>query len=160
MTQGKACSPEQARVLLQERVMPALERQAALYDQLAGFGPRQDELIASGEGDGLLRLMAERQDVVDKLVEVHQGLEDVRGHWGAFVEALPAQDRSELGQRLDALKALAARVHEQDSRTRQHLDGVRDRMQTSMKDLGRGKGALRAYGGPATRAPAHQDREA
>ena len=160
MTNGNACSPEDARALLQDRVMPALERQAALYEQLAGFGPTQDELIASGEGDGLLRLMAERQGVVDELVEVHTGLEDVRGRWDAFVEALPTEQRRALGERLDELKALAARVHEQDSRTRQHLDGARDRMQTSMTGLGRGKGALRAYGGSPTRAPAHQDREA
>ncbi|MFI4883409.1 MAG: hypothetical protein ACIAQU_12580 [Phycisphaerales bacterium JB064] len=160
MTQGKACSPEDARALLRDRVMPALERQAALYDQLAGFGPRQDELIAEGEGDGLLRLMSERQDVVDALVEVHRGLEDVRDRWDAFVEALPADERSELGQRLDALKALAAQVHEQDSRTRQNLDGARDRMQSTMGNLGRAKGALRAYGGSPMRAPVHQDREA
>ncbi len=160
MTQGKACGPDSARGLLRERVLPALERQAALYDQLAAFGPRQDELIASGEGDQLLRLMADRQTVVDELVEVHQGLEDVRGDWHGFVGALPADERAMLGERLDALKVLAARVHEQDSRTREHLDGARDRVHGSMGELGRAKGAMRAYGGVATRSPIHQDREA
>jgi len=160
MTQAKARTAEDARALLHERVMPALERQAALYDQLAGFGPRQDELIARGEGDDLLRLMAERQGVVDELVEVHQGLESIRSNWDAFVDALPADERAELGQRLDELKVLAARVHEQDARTRQHLDGARDRVQSSMSGLGRGKGAIRAYGGSPTRAPVHQDRKA
>jgi hypothetical protein len=140
--------------------LPAVERQAALYDQLAAFGPRQDELIASGEGDELLRLMGERQGVVDELVEVHQGLEDVRGDWDGFVGGLPDDERKSLGVRLDELKALAARVHEQDARTRQHLDGARDRVSSSMSGVGRARGALRAYGGAVTRAPIHQDREA
>lgn len=160
MTQGEACGPDSSRALLRDRVMPALERQAALYDQLAAFGPRQDELIASGEGDELLRLMGDRQAVVDELVEVHRGLEDVRGDWQGFVGGLPDDERAALGERLDQLKVLAARVHEQDSQTRQHLDGARDRVSSSMSGLGRAKGAMRAYGGAPTRAPIHQDREA
>lgn len=160
MTQGEACGPDSSRALLRDRVMPALERQAALYDQLAAFGPKQDELIASGEGDELLRLMGDRQAVVDELVEVHRGLEDVRGDWQGFVNGLPDDERAALGERLDELKALAARVHDQDSQTRQHLDGARDRVSSSMSGLGRAKGAMRAYGGAATRAPIHQDREA
>ena len=70
MTHGESCGSESARALLRDRVMPALERQAALYDQLAAFGPRQDALISQGEGDQLLRLMGERQAVVDELVEL------------------------------------------------------------------------------------------
>lgn len=160
MTQGEACGPDTARALLRDRVLPALDRQAALYDQLAAFGPRQDELIAQGEGDALLRLMGERQAVVDELVEVHQGLEDVREGWQGFVGSLPEGERSALGERLDELKALAARVHEQDARTRQRLDGARDKVSSSMNGVGKARGALRAYGGGAARAPIHQDREA
>lgn len=160
MTQGEARGPDWSRALLRDRVMPALDRQAALYDQLAAFGPRQDELIASGEGDDLLRLMGDRQAVVDELVEVHRGLEDVRAQWQCFVDGLCEEDREALGARLDGLKALASRVHEQDSRTRRHLDGARDRVSQSMSGIGRAKGAVRAYGVAATRAPIHQDREA
>ncbi|MEQ8843795.1 MAG: flagellar protein FliT [Phycisphaerales bacterium] len=160
MTEAKACGPADARRLLQDRVLPALERQAALYDRLAGFGPRQDELIAEGDGDALLRLMSERQEIVDELVGVHEGLEDVRGNWQGFVEALGPDDRAALGERLDAVKALAGRVHDQDARTREQLDGARDRVQGSMTSLGRGKGAMRAYAGGGSRLPMHQDREA
>ncbi len=160
MTHGEACGSASARALLRDRVLPALERQAALYDQLAAFGPRQDELIANGEGDDLLRLMGERQAVVDALVEVHQGLEDVRQDWDGFIGGLTENDRVELGERLDRVKALASRVHEQDSQTRQHLDGARDRVRTTMQGVGRGKGAVRAYGGTTARVPIHQDREA
>jgi hypothetical protein len=160
MTHGEARGSEDSRAMLRERVMPALERQAALYDQLAAFGPRQDELIASGEGDELLRLMGLRQAVVDELVEVHRGLEDVRADWQGFVGGLPDDERAALGDRLDALKALAARVHDQDSQTRQHLDGARSRVSSSMNGLGRAKGAMRAYGGAGARSPIHQDREA
>ena len=160
MTDDTVGHRREARELLHERVMPALERQAALYDELAAFGPRQDELIAQGEGDELLRLMAQRQEVVDQLVEVHQGLEDVREDWQAFVAGLGDGDRAELGKRLDAVKARAGRVHEQDSRTRASLDGAKDRVQSSLTDLGRGKGAMRAYAGATSRVPIHQDREA
>lgn len=160
MTHGESCGSASARALLRDRVLPALERQAALYDQLAAFGPKQDELIAGGEGDGLLRLMGERQAVVDELVAVHQGLEDVRQDWEGFLAGLTEGDRAELGERLDRVKELARRVHEQDSQTRQHLDGARDRVRTNMQGVGRGKGAVRAYGGLAARVPIHQDREA
>ncbi|GIW73656.1 MAG: hypothetical protein KatS3mg103_0178 [Phycisphaerales bacterium] len=160
MTQPRALEPQEALGLLRERVLPALERQSSLYGRLAAFGPKQDALIAQGEGEGLLRLMAERQDVVDELVGVHRALEDVRRSWDQFVQALPDADRRELGERLDALKALAAAVHEQDTRTRERLDEVRDRVQQSMGDLGRAKGALRAYGGGTSRQPMHQDRQA
>ncbi|MGD1916293.1 MAG: hypothetical protein ACFCBV_08930 [Phycisphaerales bacterium] len=160
MTDETAGHRRESTALLHERVMPALERQAALYDELAAFGPKQDELIAQGEGDELLRLMAERQHVVDQLVEVHQGLEDVREDWQVFVGGLDEGDRAELGKRLDAVKALAGRVHEQDSRTRATLDGAKDRVQSDLTDLGRGKGAMRAYAGATARVPIHQDREA
>ena len=158
MTDGKACVPGDARMLLNERVRPALERQAALYDRLVAFGPMQDELIA--EGDDLLRLMADRQSVVDELVRVHQGLEDVRGVWDEFINALEPGERTALGELLDAVKALAGRVHDQDAKTRQSLDGARDRVHGSLSGLGRAKGAVRAYAGGSARAPVHQDREA
>ena len=160
MTDGKACVPGDARTLLHERVRPALERQAILYDRLVAFGPRQDELIARGEGDELLRLMSERQAVVDELVEVHQGLEDVRAIWDGFINALEPEERTALGELLDAVKALAGRVHDQDAKTRQHLDGARDRVHGSLSGLGRGKGAVRAYAGGSARSPVHQDRKA
>ncbi len=160
MTDDTASHRRESAALLHERVMPALERQAALYDELAAFGPKQDKLIAQGEGDELLRLMAERQDVVDQLVEVHQGLEDVREDWQGFIGGLAEGDRAELGKRLDTVKALAGRVHEQDSRTRASLDGAKDRVQSDLSGLGRGKGAVRAYAGASTRMPIHQDREA
>lgn len=160
MTQGDGRGGGAALDLLHGRVLPALERQAALYDQLAAFGPRQDALIASGEGDGLLRLMAERQTVVDELVEVHRGIEDVRDRWQGFVESLPADERTALGDRLNELKALAARVHEQDAHTREQLDGARERVRVGLGDLGRAQGAMRAYGPRGAAAPRHQDREA
>lgn len=165
MTHGEARGSERSRAtgslaMLCDRVLPALDRQAALYEQLAAFGPMQDELIANGDGDELLRLMGERQGVVDELVEVHRGLEDVRADWQGFVDGLAEDDRAALGERLDALKALAARVHEQDSQTRRQLDGARERVSSSMSSLGRAKGAMRAYGGVSARVPIHQDREA
>lgn len=160
MTQGGGLVGGDALALLHERVLPALERQASLYNQLAAFGPRQDAMIASGEGDGLLRLMAERQTVVDELVEVHRGIEDVREGWQGFVESLPADDRAALGERLNELKSLAARVHEQDARTREQLDGARDRARAGLGDLGRTQGALRAYGPAGMARTRHQDREA
>ncbi|MCW5757606.1 MAG: hypothetical protein KIT54_10255 [Phycisphaeraceae bacterium] len=160
MTQGGGRGGESALALLRERVLPALERQAALYDQLAAFGPRQDALIESDQGDGLLRLMGERQTVVDELVEVHRSIEDIRDRWQGFVESLPAGERMALGERLNALKALAARVHEQDARTREQLDSARERVREGLGDLGRARGAMRAYGPTGGALPRHQDREA
>jgi len=156
-------SQAQARELLDTHVLPAVRRQASLYHKLADFGPRQDALIASGDGEALMRVLAERQAVVDDLVGVHDSLEAVRQHWRQFVEALADDDRQRLGERLEELKAVAARVQEQDADAKRRLDEAREGLSDEMRGLADARGALRAYGAagaqPSRRAD-HRDREA
>ncbi|MEO1007042.1 MAG: hypothetical protein AAFX79_00580 [Planctomycetota bacterium] len=149
-----------ARTLLKERVLPAVERQADLYDRLAAFGPRQDALIATGDGEGLLRLLGERQEVVDELVRVHEGIADVREQWDRFVEGLPEDERAELARRLDELKAIAGRVDAQDSRSGADLRAASERVSGEVGQLNRSRGAMRAYAAAPAAAPRHQDRQA
>lgn len=143
------------------RIEALLSQQESLYARLDALGDRQSELVAAEETDRLLELLAERQGIIDGIAQVDELLGPYKTRWPAVMEALPPEERERVRRRLDALSAVMGRIARRDEADRASLQQRRDSVAVELAQIGRGRGALAAYGGPRPGAsPRFQDREA
>jgi hypothetical protein len=138
-----------------------LVRQEELFGRLDALSRKQSDLIQADETDRLLRLLTERQTVIDQIAETNAVLEPFRARWDAFLDELPEVHRQRVRTRLDAVAQLAGMIAQRDEHDRRELQARRDAMAQELTKVASGRGAVAAYGGATSGdGPRYQDREA
>ena len=132
-----------------------LEKQGQLYQQLASLGEQQTKIIASGLGSAdqadadateqLLRLLAQRQQLIDQLAEIHEQLAPYRADWPAFWQAISDQARCRIGPLVDQVEQLLAGIIAQDDQDKQKLQQAQARAGAELKQLAAAGNAVNAY---------------
>lgn len=140
-----------------------LEEHRRLYERLDGLSERQHGLIEGGDADGLMSLLAERQDVIDLLDHAQRRLEPARRDWERLSPEMPEDDRDHVRLLLGTVTSLAARITARDEDDRRRMESRRDAIADEMMSLTRSRRAFAAYGGasggPDGPAARFQDRE-
>lgn len=138
-----------------------LTRQQELFGRLDSLSQKQAQLIQSDETGRLLRLLNERQDIIDQIARTNTELEPYRGRWESFLGELPIDRRQRVKVRLDAVAQLAGVIAQRDEVDRRDLQTRRDAMALELSKVATARGAVAAYG-PAKDSPSarFQDREA
>ncbi len=135
-----------------DTLIEQLMRQRTLLGKLEALGDRQDQLVESEQTEALLALLAERQQIVDDIVELgrrlDQELGDVAEHPDEAVQALRSQ-----------IEAAAGRIAARDEANRRTLDTRRRALSAEMAGVGRGRTAMAAYS-TRERAARFKDTEA
>ena len=132
-----------------------LESQGQLYQQLASLGDQQTKIVASDLGsddlagadatEQLLRLLAQRQQLIDQIAATHDQLAPYRADWPAFWQALSEQDRCRIGPLVDQVEQLLAGIIKQDDQDRQTLQQAQSRAGAELKQLAAAGNAVNAY---------------
>lgn len=139
---------------LTSRDVPALaqllEQQCQLYTSLTSLSRQQSQLICEGMGDTdapeqLLRLLAQRQRIIDELTAVHERLAPWRAKWNDFWSKLSLVDQQRIGPMVKQVETMLAQIVKQDEVDRRTLEAARNRVGTQMKQLTSGGGAIHAY---------------
>lgn len=139
-------------------VVSALSRQCDLCRTLESLSVRQSEQIRSGDSDGLLRVLAERQGIVDQVAELNDELSPYRAQWETCLAAAGRDERSRLELLVTQLTDLVERIARQDDADRAALESRRSALSTELGGVIRGRGAVAAYNGlGATNRPRFQD---
>ncbi len=147
-----------------ERWKPALlqivEEKLSLCRRLDALSKGQRSLIERGDADGLLALLAERQDLLGRLRALQEAMAPYRARWESLMGSLPAEEANAIRQRIDALAQLVRDILQRDDSDRRALDARRSAVMESLKSLGAGKNAVAAYSGAAANSPPiyHDDR--
>lgn len=135
-----------------------VEEKLSLCRRLDALSKGQRSLIEQGDADGLLALLAERQDVLGRLRALQEALAPYRARWETLMQALPAQEAASIRQRIDALAQLVRDILRRDDEDRRALDARRSEVMASLKSLGAGRSAVAAYsGGGVNRPPIYHD---
>jgi flagellar biosynthesis/type III secretory pathway chaperone len=141
------------------RLTRILDRQCELCHDLDALSGTQSELIVAGDTDGLLRLLAQRQALVDQLMKLSEESEPFRRKWETFMSRLPRAERERLDGRVAELKQLVERIGRRDDADCVALEHQRAAVSEQIGDLGRGRGAVAAYARrPAQTEARFQDR--
>lgn len=143
-----------------------LDKQLALYRQLAALSERQQGLIQDEQTDGLMAVLADRQRVIDQISDVNAEVEPFAQNWGALVPKLDEPLRAALGAKLAELDSLVAEINTRDEQDRKVLESRRSEASEALDDVSRRRAAVGAYGGrsagqvrSAHVTPRYQDRK-
>lgn len=119
---------------------------------------REGEEIPSDTGE-LLRVIGERQSLVDQLTTLNAELEPYRREWEWCMGRLEAPCREKMEQRVRELGALVDRIWARDEADRAVLERQRSAVSSELTGISRGRVAMSAYGmRAAPQAPMFQDR--
>jgi len=139
-------------------LIQALTRQCELCRSLDALSARQSEHIRSGDSDALLRVLAERQAIVDQVSELNDRIAPFRRQWETCLAAAGSEDRARLEMLVNQLTDLVDRIARQDDADRAAMEVQRTSITRELGGVIRGRGALAAYGGAATvSSPRFQD---
>jgi len=132
-----------------------LERQCQLYQQLAQLGELQTQIIGSdlrsvdqADADApeqLLRLLAQRQQLIDQLTVTHDQLAPYRADWPALWQKMSDQQRRRIGPLVDQVEQLLAGIIKQDDQDRQKLQQAQSRAGAELTQLTAAGNAVNAY---------------
>ena len=116
-------------------------------------------MIAQGETEDLLQVLAERQGYVEQLGALNRELAGYRERWPELSRTLPAARRDEINGLLEEVESLLEAIIAQDDRDRAQLAQARDEVAGQMRHTTQAGRAVNAYaqaagGGPPSSAQA------
>ncbi len=147
------------------RLRRLLEEQRELCRHLDALGERQESCIAEDDTDALLRVLAERQTLVDRVSAVSGELEPLRKRKDEILAGVSESQRQEVKLVVGELTELAERITRRDDAQRAMLEAKRTRLAEQIAGVNRGRGAVAAYGHryptatPPAPAPRFEDRQ-
>ncbi|MEM9083098.1 MAG: flagellar protein FlgN [Planctomycetota bacterium] len=144
------------------RLRAVLEEQIGHYRELDALGEKQSGLIETGDAEGLIGVLAQRQMVIDRIAGLNGDLVPFQRGWDVLSTMISDEQRSEMRGKLDELAALVKRIGERDEADKQSLERKRDAVKRELNGLNQGKRAAQAYGvrgaNAPTDVPLYQDR--
>lgn len=137
-----------------------LTQQRDLYVQLKSLSDQQAALIAGGETERLLGLLAQRQRMVDALTRLNRDLAGYRKQMPDLQADLPLADRERVRALMDEVDELLHAIIEQDDRDRRQLQAAQKQVGAQLSHAARGGAAMQAYrAAPRSVDPRFTDRQ-
>ena len=143
-------------------LLRVLDRQTHLYQRLDALGSEQSTHIKNSATDKLLSTLAKRQAVIDDITALNQHAEPFANDWPTLLDALPAEQRPGLRQRIDRLENLISRIAERDEADRATLEARRKEISADLSSMSNQRSAMNAYAGAAPNTnptPRYQNRQ-
>lgn len=142
------------------RLSRLLHRQHDSARRLDELSIRQSAAIEAEDTDDLLRIVEDREPVVETMVAINRELEPFARRSGGLFAGLNAAQRADLEQQVAAVDSLLARVNERDRDDREKLEIARSVIAAELAATRAGRGAVAAYGKPTpTPGARFQDRQ-
>lgn len=126
-------------------LLEVLDEQVATCRDIEAMARAQTDAVANGETGAMLRVLSERQVLVDRVEAGDRRLDTFRPRQAALLARLAPVQRRAVEERLDALSSITARICERDSRDRAAIEAQRAEILREMQGITRGRGAVAAY---------------
>jgi hypothetical protein len=136
------------------RLIELLQRQVALYEQLAVMSRRQRDLIATDDPQDLLALLGQRRQVVSGLAALDGQLAPLQVYWREYRDEMPAAERRTVEALLQQASTTLKNVLAADAEDAQRLVARKENTGREMNQLNTGRQAFNAYRATAATAPA------
>ncbi|MBX3351944.1 MAG: flagellar export chaperone FlgN [Phycisphaeraceae bacterium] len=156
---GNQRSPHADPGRLASRLAALLGEHERLYIALNDLSERQSALIDEDDTDVLLGVLAERQRIVDRLLDAGEELRPLQGQWDGILGGVDHDTRERLREQVASIQDIAARVNERDDRDRTRLAARRKSLSEEIAGVNKSRGAVNAYGQQGGAGPRYQDRQ-
>jgi hypothetical protein len=141
------------------KLVGLLEKQCLLYTQLKALGDRQSQIVDQDTSDGLLAVLGQRRQLMDRLAVVNEDFEPYRKEWSSCWAVLGDSDKQQVGGLLKQVQQTLAAIIEQDEHDRRRLEQSKDRLASEMGKIAHTSTAVRAYRVPPTLNSRFTDRQ-
>jgi hypothetical protein len=131
------------------QVFALLEQQRDLYRELKSHSEQQDTLIASGETDQLLSLLAQRQRLIDGLGQVSSSLAPYRSRIAAIADQASGDLGEQMRGMVEEVRVLLESIIAADEKGKTDLEAARDKVGGQIRQAAGAVAAAGAYGNAA-----------
>lgn len=128
-----------------ERLVRLLEEQRDCYDRLRRLAERQRRLISDQDPESLLRILAERQRLVDRLGELGKELQPYRQEWANTYTQMHAERRRHVRGLLDEINTLLGAILISDAEDSRLLAARKQTVRDRLKQTASARTAGAAY---------------
>lgn len=129
-----------------QEVFTLLQKQRDLYRELKSHSERQDALIASGDTDQLLALLAQRQRLIDGLGQVSSSLAPYRSRIAAIADEASGDLGDQMRAMVEEVRELLESIIETDEKGKTDLEAARDQVGSQIRQAAGAVAAAGAYG--------------
>jgi len=123
-----------------------LTQQRLLYRQLKELAQKQRPLLDGANPEMLLRLLAGRQRLVDRLAEIARQLKPLREQWQQIAAGLPAEQRAEAQGLVGEVQAILGEILARDEEDTRVLQQQQAKVAAELQGATAGRRMHQAYG--------------
>ncbi|MFI4862163.1 MAG: flagellar export chaperone FlgN [Phycisphaerales bacterium JB063] len=129
-----------------EKLMQLLSRQRDLYQNLKALSDDQGRLIADGETEQLLSLLARRQGVIEQLSACSLEISPHRAAIAALAGESESATARQVRTLVDDVRELLESIIQQDDAGRREMEAARDEIGSQLRQTAAAPSVLGAYG--------------
>ena len=130
-----------------------LTQQRLLYRQLKELAAKQSSLVEQTDPEMLLRVLADRQRLIDKLAAIDRRLQPIRKDWQQVAGSLPEAQRAEAQGLIEAVREILGEIITRD---RHDSEALSSRQQVTAEQLRSASAGKRMHQAYSQNAPAPQ----
>ena len=123
-----------------------LTQQRLLYRQLRELAQKQSSLVDGSNPEMLLRVLAGRQRIIDRLGAIDRDLKPIRVQWQQIAKTLPPSQRQEAQQLVEEVQEILGEIIARDEKDTQTLSSQHQRVAADIRSTTTGKRMHQAYG--------------
>jgi len=127
------------------KLIQLLSQQRLLYRQLKELANKQSSLVDGRDPEMLLRVLASRQRLIDKLSVIDKELEPIRSDWQSIAKTLPPQQRLEAQGLVASVQQILGDILVNDGRDAQAMMEQQKKVSHEIKSTSKGKQMNHAY---------------
>ena len=123
-----------------------LTQQRLLYRQLRELAQKQSSLVDGSNPEMLLRVLAGRQRIIDRLGAIDRELKPIREQWQHIAKTLPALQRQEAQQLIEEVQEILGEILARDEKDSHVLSSRQQQVASEIRTTTTGKRMHQAYG--------------
>ena len=127
------------------KLIHLLSQQRLLYCQLHELSQKQSSLVDGSDPEMLLRLLAGRQRIIDRLSAIDRELEPIRADWQRIAQALPITQREEAQRLVMEVQEILGDILARDERDTKMLSHHQQQISGQIQSANTGKRLHNAY---------------
>jgi hypothetical protein len=127
-------------------LLQLLSQQRLLYQQLRELAQKQTSLVDGSDPEMLLRLLAGRQRIIDRLGVIDRELKPIRSQWQEIAKSLPDTQREQAQQLVEEVQTILNEILIRDEKDTETLSNQHQQVAANIRNTTTGKRMHQAYG--------------
>lgn len=127
------------------KLIHLLTQQQLLYRQLQQLAQKQSDLVDGSDPEMLLRVLAGRQRLINRLTAIDRELQPIRKDWQQVAQTLPVEQRQQAQELVAGVQKILAEILARDEQDTRRMSYHQQHVATEIRSATAGKKMHQAY---------------